>query len=389
MNLPRVGLFGACITRGCTIKAVERGALNLSQGFPEEEPLGAIKEVAIRAIQDGPNQYADMRGAPSLRKALASRYAESPGMEWVDADKNVSVTCGATEAMAAALLATAGPGDEVVIQEPTYENYPPQALIAGATIKYLRSQGPDWRITRKALEEAFSSRTRVLVLNGPNNPTGRVYSAEEMAIIRELVLRYQTIVLVDEIYEHLTWDGRRHIHFATLPGMRDRTVTISGASKAFAVTGWRVGWAIAPEEITLALRRIHDFLTATVPTPLQTAIVAALALPDSYYCQLKASYERRRALLAGYLQEAKLTFSMAEGAYYFFPSCASLAFRDSEEFAEALLVEAGVAVVPYTAFYRTKGIGADRFRINFAKREETLTEAGRRIVEFCRKHRRA
>jgi len=388
VKLPRMDLFGQCITRACTIRAVEHGALNLSQGFPEEEPNEVIKEAALRAITDGPNQYADMRGLPALRQALARQYRESLNMPWVDPDKNVSITCGATEAMAAAILATAGPGDEVIIQEPTYENYPPQALIAGATIRYLSTEAPDWRITRAALERSFTSKTRVLVLNGPNNPTGRVYSSGELELVREFCLRYNTVALVDEIYEHLVWDSHKHIRLATLPGMAEQTVTISGASKVYAVTGWRVGWAVAPERITLALRRIHDFLTATVPTPLQVAIAKALTLPETYYSKLVVSYEQRRSLLMSYLDAAGLEYQVPEGAYYLFPSCKSLRFKDSVEFADHLVSEAGVAVVPHTAFYKTPGLGCDRFRINFAKKEDTLRNAGERLVEFCLKHKR-
>ena len=386
-KLPRVDLFDRCVTRACTIKAVQHGALNLSQGFPENEPVESVRMAATEAILHGSNQYADMRGLPSLRSALAERYRERYGMPWVDADRHVSITCGATEAMAATILATAGPGDEVVIQEPTYENYPPQAMIAGATIRYLAAEAPNWMITRDALEAAFNDRTRVIILNGPNNPTGRVYSQQELELVSEFCQRYDTIAAVDEIYEDLVWDGRTHIRLATLPSMESRTVTISGASKVYAVTGWRIGWAIAPDRLTSALQRIHDFLTAAVPTPLQVGTVEALSLPNSYYDDLLVSYERRRALLAGFLDTAGLHYDMPQGAYYFFPSCEGLPFRDSEEFAERLLLDAGVAVVPYTAFYKTPGKGRSRFRINFAKREETIQQAGERLVQFCEKHR--
>jgi len=289
--------------------------------------------------------------------------------------------------MAATILATAGLGDEVVIQEPTYENYPPQAMIAGATVRYMQAEAPNWLITRDALEAAFNDRTRVIILNGPNNPTGRVYSQKELELVSEFCQRYDTLAAVDEIYEDLVWDGRKHIRLATLPGMQSRTVTISGASKVYAVTGWRIGWVVAPDRVTSALQRIHDFLTAAVPTPLQVAAVEALSLPDTYYADLLVSYERRRALLADFLDAAGLKYDMPQGAYYFFPSCEGLDFTDSEAFAESLLIEGGVAVVPYTAFYKTPEKGRDRFRINFAKREKTLQQAGERLVRFCEKHR--
>jgi aminotransferase len=388
-KLPRYDAFGHCITRACTIKAINRGALNLSQGFPEEEPVEAVAKAASDAILRGPNQYADMRGLPALREAVALRYRERFQMPWVDPDKHVSITCGTTEGMAAAVLATVGPGDEIVIQEPTYENYPPQAILAGASIRYLVAEAPEWRITRKSLEDAFSKKTRAIILNSPNNPTGRVYSREELELISEFCQRFDTIALADEIYEHLVWNGAEHIRLATLPGMEDRTVTISGASKVYAVTGWRVGWAVAPEKITTALRRVHDFLTATVPTPLQAAIVVALHLPDEYYSKLTASYERRRSLLMGYLDRAGLQYYAPEGAYYLFPSCNGLGFRDSVEFSDYLLEEAGVAVVPHTAFFKTPSKGTDRFRINFAKKEGTLVQAGDRLVDFCLSHQRS
>lgn len=387
--LPRFDAFGLCITRACTIKAVERGALNLSQGFPENEPEEAVARAASDALLKGPNQYADMRGLPGLRQALAQIYRERFQMPWVEADKHVSITCGATEAMAAAVLATVGPGDEIVIQEPTYENYPPQAIIAGATIRYLQSGAPDWHITRQSLEAVFSKRTRAMILNSPNNPTGRVYSRDELDLVSEFCQRYNTVALVDEIYEHLVWDGREHLRLATLPGMEEQTITISGASKVYAVTGWRVGWAVAPERITLALRRVHDFLTATVPTPLQVGVVTALGLPEAYYSDLRSSYQKRRSLLMAYLDEAGLKYDVPEGAYYFFPSCDGLGFRDSLEFSDALLDEAGVAVVPHTAFFRTPDKGRDRFRINFAKKEETLALAGERLVRFCQTRRKS
>ena len=386
INLPRLQLFGHSITRECTLKAIEQKALNLSQGFPEEEPHQLLKDAAREAILDGPNQYADMRGSPALRTAIADYYSRIKGMEWVNADDHVTVTCGATEAMAAALLATAGPGDEVVIQEPSYENYPPQALLAGATIKRLSLNPPNWAITQSQLDAAFSPRTKLIILNNPNNPTGRVFTAGELQAVAETCERHNALVLSDEIYEHLVWDGRKHTLFSTLPGMAERTVTISGISKTFAATGWRIGWCVAPKQITTAIRRVHDFLTAAVPTPLQAAAAKAFSLPPSYYAALTERYQKRRALLAEYLKAAGLTFSMPEGAYYFFASCERLNFPNAVDFSTRLLQEGKVAVVPYTAFFGDSLHGRFFCRINFAKKEDTLLKAGERIVQFCREN---
>jgi len=384
-KLPRVDLFGPCITRAWTIRAVEAGALNLSQGFPEDEPPTDVIVAACEAIRLGPNQYADMRGAPALRRAVAAYY-RTRGLDWVDADEHVSITCGSTEAMAASVLAVAGPGDEVVIAQPCYENYPPQALIAGARVRYMNLVPPKWEITRELLDGTFGPDTKVLILNTPNNPTGRVFTRNELQLVAEYACRFDVQVLVDEIYEHLVWDEREHVRLATLPGMAERTVTVSGISKTYSATGWRVGWAVAPNDMTLALRRVHDFLTATVPTPFQTAAVVALGEPPDYYRALVCSYEARRQLLANFLAEAGLDFETPEGAYYFFPSCEPLGFPDANAFAEALLEKGKVAVVPYSAFYREAAVGGGkyRFRINFAKNETTLRQAGERLVAFAR-----
>jgi aminotransferase len=220
-DLPRISLFGECITRKCTIKAIEKGAYNLSQGFPDAEPQDEIKNAACKAILEGPNQYADMRGAPNLRLAVARKYNEKYLMDWVNADDNVTITCGSTEAMVAAILATVGPGEEIIIQEPTYENYPPQALIAGGIIKHLTVNPPNWKITRESLEKVFNNNTKAIILNNPNNPTGRVYSIDELELIAEFALRFDSFVLVDEIYEHLVWDNNEHISFSKIKGMKN------------------------------------------------------------------------------------------------------------------------------------------------------------------------
>ncbi len=380
----KVEAFGECITRRMSIRALEHRALNLAQGFPNEDPPQEMLDVAIASIQGHRNIYADMRGDPNLRETIASYTRRFSGLE-VSGNDHVTVTCGTTEAMIATLLAIANPGDEVILLEPWYENYLPQIILTGAIARTYTLEPPDYRVNVNKLRNLFSAKTRAVIINTPNNPTGRVFTREELDGIARLCREFGVYALVDEIYQHIVYDDHQHISMAGLDGMIDSTVIINGVSKAYAATGWRVGWAVANPELTLAIRRVHDFLTGTVPTPFQDGSVAGLTLPDSYYKTIKERYTRRRKLLADFLTQADIPFFMPEGTYYILADISGFGFPSSEEFAQALLLEAGVAVVPGTAFYG-KGNWSNRMvRLTFSKEDETIACAGESILAWSRK----
>src|SRR5271168_1769602 len=301
MTAQRVQYFTESVIREMTRLAAQYGALNLGQGMPDFETPQEIKDAACKAIQDGFNQYAITWGAPVLRQAIAAKARSFNGIP-CDPDANVTVCCGATECMMATMLALVDPGDEVVVFQPFYENYGPDALLSGATPVWVPLHPPDWRFDPDELRRAFTARTRAIIINTPNNPTGHVFTRAELTLIAELCQEHDVYALADEIYEYIRYVDRPHISIATLPGMANRTVTISGLSKTFSITGWRLGYCIAPPEITNAIRKVHDFLTVGAPHPLQVAGAAALALPQSYYDQLREGYRRRRELFLPYLR---------------------------------------------------------------------------------------
>src|SRR5205809_3069480 len=369
--------FTESVIRGMTRLANEHGAINLAQGFPNFPAPEVLKEAAARAIRDDVNQYAITWGTKRLRDALARKYAEWYGMT-VNPETEIVVTCGATEAMASALLALVDPGDEVIVFEPFYENYGPDAILCEARPVYVPiAAGRELDLDR--LAAAFSARTRAVIVCSPNNPTGRVLARHELEGIAELCRRHDAYAVTDEIYEHIYYEGK-HIPIATLAGMRDHTITISGASKTFSVTGWRVGTIIAPPEVTDAIRKVHDFLTVGAPAPLQEAIAVGLeTLGPEYYRGLAVDYRARRDLLHGALLAAGFRCEAPEGAYYILADFSALSDLPDDAFARWLTCEAGVAPVPGSSFFSRPELGRRLVRFAFCKTEEQLREAGERL----------
>ena len=354
------------------------GGVNLSQGFPDFPAPAAIKDAACAAIHADINQYAVTWGARPLRDAIAREFTRRYGLP-IAADEQVTVCCGATEAMMATMMAIIDPGDEVVIFEPFYENYGPDAILSGAKPRYVTLREPDWRFDPEELAAAFNERTKAIILNTPNNPTGKVFLPDELETIAVLCRKWDAIAIADEIYEHIIYDGQRHVPIATLEGMADRTVTINGLSKSYSVTGWRVGWTISPPSLTGAIRKVHDFLTVGAPAPLQEAGAAAFELPEQYYTDLAAQYQRRRDMLLEILERHHFTCYKPSGAYYIMTDVSAFGFHDDVEFARYLVKDVGVAAVPGSSFYKNTASGRTKLRFCFCKRDETLREADRRM----------
>ncbi|TMC98710.1 MAG: aminotransferase class I/II-fold pyridoxal phosphate-dependent enzyme [Chloroflexi bacterium] len=345
-------------------------AINFAQGFPDFETDPRILEAAANALRDGYNQYATTWGAPQLREAIARRQS----VVWdraVDPEKEITVSCGATEAMIAAMLTAVNPGDEVIIFEPFYENYGPDCILSGATPRYVTLEAPDWSFDEDALRAAFTEKTRAIVVNTPHNPTGKVYSRSELELIAQLCVEHDVIAITDEIYEHLGYRGR-HVSMATLDGMADRTITISGASKTFSVTGWRVGWVVAPPDLTSGIRKVHDFLTVGAAHPLQIAVASALELPPSFYMQLVGDYRERRDAIVTGLQECGFEASAPDGAYYVMAGIGGFGFDDDTAMARHLIAQVAVATVPASSFYHDPERGRGYLRFSFPKRLETI-----------------
>jgi aspartate/methionine/tyrosine aminotransferase len=345
-------------------------AINFAQGFPDFDPDSRILDAASRALRAGYNQYATTWGAPQLRQAIARKQSAAWGRE-VDPEKEITVSCGATEAMIAAMLAAVDPGDEVIVFEPFYENYGPDCVLSGAVPRYVALRPPDWSIDLDELRAAFNEKTRAIVVNTPHNPTGKVYSQAELEVIAQLCIEHDSIAITDEIYEHLVYRGR-HISMATLPGMADRTITISGASKTYSVTGWRVGWLIAPAQISAAIRKVHDFLTVGAAHPLQIAVAEALEFPASFYVELLGDYQERRDALVGGLQESGFEVTSPDGAYYVMAGISHFGARDDVAFARRLIEEVAVATVPASSFYHDPALGRGHIRFSFPKKIETI-----------------
>ena len=371
--------FRESVIRGMSRLAKEHRSINLAQGFPNFPAPELLKEAAARAIRDDINQYAITWGAQTLREAIARKYQRWYGLT-ADPEREITVTCGATEAMISTLLAVVDPGDEVIVFEPFYENYGPDTILADARPVYVPLE-PGRALDLERLAAAFSPRTRAIIVNTPSNPSGRVLSRAELGAIAELCQRYDALAVTDEIYEHIRFEGH-HVPIATLPGMRERTVTISGASKTFSVTGWRIGWVIAPAGLTDAIRKVHDFLTVGAPAPLQEGVAAALdGLDASFYDGLTAMYRGKRDLLHTALLDAGFQCRAPEGAYYIladFSGVRSPGASDDTEFSVWLSREIGVTPVPGSSFYREGG-GRSMVRFVFCKTEEILAEAARRL----------
>ena len=374
----RAQRFPESVIREMPRVAEARGAVNLSQGFPDFDPPRELVDAAKRALENGYNQYSTTWGAPELRNAIARKAKAFNGID-ADPEANLVVTCGSTEAMMAALLSIVNPGDEVVVFEPFYENYGPDAVMSGAVPRYVRMAWPDWRIDEEALKAAFTPKTKAIIVNTPNNPTGKVFSPGEMKLLADLCADHDAVAGTDEIYEHIVYDGMRHISLAGLSDMAERTITISGLSKTYSATGWRVGWAIAPKPLADAMRRIHDFLTVGAPHPFQIGAVAALALPDAYYANLARMYRAKRDRFVRGLQEAGLECRAPDGAYYVMADFSRFPFEDDWTFAMYLVEKIGVATVPGSSFYGNPADGARYVRFMFSKKDDTLEEALRRL----------
>jgi aspartate/methionine/tyrosine aminotransferase len=373
--------FTESVIREMTRLAHLHGAVNLSQGFPDFPAPEEVKEAARRAVTSDINQYAITWGTRSLRQAIAAKFERLYGVP-VDPEREVTVTCGSTEAMIATLLAVLDPGDEVVVFEPFYENYGPDAILSGAQPRFVRLRPPEWSFDPDELARAFSARTRAVIVNTPNNPTGKVFTRAELEAVAELCRRHDALAITDEIYEHILYDGAVHVPMATLPGMAERTVTINGMSKTYSVTGWRVGWAVAPPVLTAAIRKVHDFLTVGAAAPLQEAGAVALTLPDRYYRELAQAYTVRRARLLAILERVGLRPYRPAGAYYVMTETAGLGWDDDVAFARHLIETVGVAVVPGSSFYQDPADGRCQIRFAFCKKEETLAEAERRLAKL-------
>jgi aminotransferase len=379
----KVEHFTESVIREMTRQAMLHGAVNLAQGFPDFPAPAEIKRAAQEAIAADVNQYAITWGAKSLRNAIARQMQEWQGIP-VNPETQITVCCGSTEAMISTLLAVCNKGDEVVIFEPFYENYGPDAVLSGAKPVFVKLRPPtaadgEWTFDEAELRAAFHSQTKAIIVNTPNNPTGKVFTRAELELIRNLCVEFNVLAITDEIYEHILYDGARHISMAALEGMSERTVTINGLSKSYSVTGWRVGWAVAPPAITNAIRKVHDFLTVGAPAPMQEAGAAALALPPTYYENLANGYKGRRDRLMPALAEAGFRCFRPRGAYYVMADISAFGFVDDVAFTQHLVKEVGVAAVPGSSFYNDPRDGAKQVRFAFCKKDVTLDEAGKRL----------
>jgi aspartate/methionine/tyrosine aminotransferase len=382
----KVEHFTESVIREMTRQAMLYNAVNLAQGFPDFPAPAEIKQAAQQAVAADVNQYAITWGAKNLRNAIARQMKVWQGID-VDPEKEVTVCCGSTEAMISTLLAVCNTGDEVVIFEPFYENYGPDSVLSGANPKFVKLRPPqdekgEWTFDETELRRAFAKHTKAIILNTPNNPTGKVFTRGELELIRDLCLEFDVLAITDEIYEHILYDGTQHISMASLDGMRERTVSINGMSKTYSVTGWRVGWAVAAEKITNAIRKVHDFLTVGAPAPLQEAGAAALSMPPAYYEKLAEGYRVRRDHLMPALSAAGFKCFRPRGAYYVMTDVSAFGFKDDVSFAKYLVQDIGVATVPGSSFYHDPRDGAHQVRFAFCKKPETLDEASRRLIKL-------
>ncbi|HZB44412.1 MAG TPA: aminotransferase class I/II-fold pyridoxal phosphate-dependent enzyme [Pyrinomonadaceae bacterium] len=377
--------FTESVIREMTREALKHGAVNLSQGFPDFPAPEEIKRAAMQAIDEDVNQYAITWGAKDFRDAIAEKTKWYLGLD-IDPEAEITVTCGSTEGMIAAMMATVDPGEEVVIFEPFYENYAPDAILSDATPRYVPLRAPDWTFDPAELRAAFNERTRAVIVCNPNNPTGKVFTREEMEQIAALCREFDALCFTDEIYEHILYprEGREveHISMAQLEGMRERTVVVNSMSKTYSVTGWRVGYCLAPPDITGAVRKVHDFLTVGAAAPLQRAGAYALRLPRDYYEQLQTDYLRRRDMLLPVLEDAGFKVFAPDGAYYIMTDISAFGFADDTEFTRHLIRDIGVACVPGSSFYSRPELGAQQVRFCFCKKDDTLEAAAERLQKL-------
>jgi aspartate/methionine/tyrosine aminotransferase len=371
--------FTESVIREMTRLAIKHGAINLAQGFPDFAAPEEVKEAAREAIAADINQYAITWGAKRFRDGIAAKFERTYGIA-VDPDRQICVTCGSTEAMISSMLAVIDPGDEVIVFEPFYENYGPDAILAGAVPRYVTLYEPEWGFDPEELAASFNNNTRGIIINTPNNPTGKVFTREELETIAGLCQKWGVVAFTDEIYDHLTYEGTTHLPLATIPGMEDRTVTVNALSKTYSVTGWRVGWTISSPQLTDGIRKVHDFLTVGAAAPLQEAGAVALELPPAYYDQLVADYLERRDFMLDVLEQIGLKPSRPLGAYYIMTDVSPLGFEDDVQAAHHLVSEVGVATVPGSSFYSRPELGRTRLRFSFPKKMETLRAAAERLT---------
>lgn len=375
----RTGAFTESVIRRMTRVANQTGAVNLSQGFPDFDPPAELTRALKNCAVSGPHQYAVTWGAPNFREALARKQSRWMGLP-VDPDKNLVVTCGSTEAMMAAMMSVTNPGDKVVIFSPFYENYAADAILAGAIPIYVSLMPPDFKMDLQALRAAFAQKPKALILCNPGNPTGKVFTPEELADIAALAIEQDVYVITDEVYEHIVYAPHKHTYMAALPGMWERTISCSSLSKTYSITGWRLGYIIAPPDVVDAARKVHDFLTVGAAAPLQEAAVTALDFPESYYADLLKHYTHSRSLFLGLLEEARLKHTQPQGAYYMLVDIGEYEAASDVEFCEWMAAEVGVAAVPGSSFFKEDN---QRYiRLHFAKKDETLIEAGRRLARL-------
>jgi aspartate/methionine/tyrosine aminotransferase len=377
----RTAGFTESVIREMTRLAMEKGAINLAQGFPDFSAPEDIKHAAQQAISADFNQYAITWGAKPFRDAIAAKYRKWYGLDY-DPEREITVCCGSTEGMIASMLATTNPGDEVIVFEPYYENYGPDTFLCGAQRKLVSLRAPDWTFDPDELRRAFSSRTKAIILNSPNNPTGRVFTRAELMVIAELCQEFDALAITDEIYEHILYDSASHIPIATLPGMRDRSVLVNSMSKTYSVTGWRVGWVLAAPDLSESIRKVHDFLTVGAAAPLQQAGVLALNMPDSYYQKLARDYQGKRDMLLGILEGAGFRCFRPDGAYYIMTDVSDFGFPNDYAFVRHMIETAGVAAVPGSSFFADSKDGSKLIRFCFCKKYETLEEAKERLTKI-------
>lgn len=385
-NALRTRTLGESVIRELNDEAERHGALNLAQGMPDFPAPDVLKEAACAAIRGDVNQYAITSGAPKLREVLARKYHDWYGLDF-DPESEITVTCGATEAMACVALGLFDPGDEVIIFEPFYENYGPDTLLAQAKPVFLRLDPPTYDLDADALRALVTPKTRAIVVNTPNNPTGRVFGREDLQMVADVCLEHDLIAITDEIYEHILYEGE-HVPLATLPGMAERTVTISGMSKTYSVTGWRIGTIVAPAPLTDGIQKIHDFVTVGTAAPLQEACAVGIEqLGRDYYADMIDEYRARRDVTIAGLREAGFQCAMPQGAYYVMADFSAISDEDDFSFARRLIREAGVGTVPGSSFYHSEGAGRSLVRFVFCKREDTLREAAERLRDFAARGR--
>lgn len=382
----RLGGFTESVIRRMTRISDEYGAINLSQGFPDFDPPKEIREALVKVSEAGPHQYEITWGSKKFRQALAAKQSKFMGVP-INPETQIVVTCGSTEAMMAAMMTVCNPGDKVIVFSPFYENYAADTILCGAEPIYVPLKPPTFEFDKEELVKAFEQKPKALVLCNPSNPTGKVFTLSELQFIAELAEKYDTFVITDEVYEHIVMHPYKHIYFASLKGMFDRTISCSSLSKTYSITGWRLGYVIGPAEVIDNVRKVHDFLTVGAAAPLQEAALAGLNMPDSYYEDLRGLYTRKRDLFLKGLDEAGLKYTVPQGAYYVMVDISEFTKGSDDEFCEWMAKEVGVAAVPGSSFFR-ENINY-LIRLHFAKKDETLLEAGKRLKslrEKAKKH---